>query len=66
MIEYFSLKDFAKASFLLVTFSKSQSSTIPYHHGWFNNGGYVFVKFSDGNIFFLLKKRKLDNSYILT
>lgn len=55
MIIHPSLKDFAEASFRLVTFSRSQFSTIPFYHGGFNSGGYVIVNFFHGKISFLLK-----------
>ena len=53
MIIHPSLKDFAEASFRLVTFSRSQFSKIPFYHGGFNSGGYV--NFFHGKMSFLLK-----------
>ena len=55
MIIHLSLKDFAEASFRLVTFSRCQFSTIPFYHGGFNSGGYVIVNFFHGKMSFLLK-----------
>ena len=55
MIIHPSLKDFAEASFRLVTFSRCQFSTIPFYHGGFNSGGYVIVNFFHGKMSFLLK-----------